>query len=126
MGKRILLVTSSPHDRWSQLVQDIIERGEGMLSVVDPVRVDQEVNKLLPSNTVFDLVLVDSFSIQEIANAIGKLHSLRVAKEIIVLTAAPGWRQARDVFRAGAHDYRFKTYNVGELQRILNLASSPK
>jgi DNA-binding response OmpR family regulator len=126
MGKQILLITGSPHDRWSQLVRGIIERDESVLTVVEPDYVKRGINGHAFNDADFDLALVDSSTIARAADLVTALDSLSVSKEIIVFTAAPGWRQAREMFLAGADDYRFKSYDADELRSFLALALSSK
>jgi DNA-binding response OmpR family regulator len=126
MGKQILLITGSPRDRWSQLVRDITERDKSVLTVVEPDYVKRGINGHAFNDADFDLTLVDSSTIARAADLVSALHSLSVSKEIIVFTAAPGWRQAREMFHAGADDYRFKSYDVDELRSFLVLALSSK
>jgi len=121
MGKQILLITGSPRDRWSQLVRDITERDKNVLTVVEPDYVKARINGQAFSDTDFDLTLVDSSTITGAADIVSTLHSLSVSKEIVVLTAAPGWRQAREMFHAGADGYRFKSYDANELRNFLVL-----
>jgi DNA-binding response OmpR family regulator len=119
MRKHILLVTTSPDERWAQLVRLAAEKDGDFLTVIDPDHVDRGAHCQQPGNVDFDLALVDSATIMETANTVDTLRSLEIVREIIVLTAAPGWRQAREIFLAGAHDYLIKSYDVAELRRII-------
>lgn len=124
MNKAILLVTNSPLERWAALVHTVVERDGNTLTVLDPDAMARSLHNATYPPTTYDLALVDSSTIREAPRTVAALRSSAVAQTIIVVTAAPGWQQAREVFMAGAHDYQFKTYEVAELQNLLRSAKS--
>lgn len=112
MASRILLVTTSS-DRWIKLFHDIASEGEDDLTILRPTHVIREVGEQC------DIAFVDSTSVLEMKHTVAELRSLFPTKRIVVLTAAPEWHEAREAYRAGANDYRPKSYNADELRKMI-------
>jgi DNA-binding NtrC family response regulator len=80
---------------------------------------DPDDVKQLSKNQRFHAAVIDSSTITDTTTLIATLRSLPAAKRIVVVTTALGWRQARAVYQAGAYDYRFKSYDVQELEQMI-------
>jgi len=61
------------------------------------------------------VVIVDATVVEKILDLIARLREQRPQARIVVATASPTWRRARDVLRLGAVDYIPKSLNKEEL-----------
>lgn len=64
------------------------------------------------------LVLVDAAGIADVAGVVRKLRE-RGWPYIVVVSAAPSWKDARDVLQAGAYDYIAKSNVPANIRRIV-------
>lgn len=117
MNKHILLITNSPDELWVELMHTIIKADDSTLTVVESDCITRAM-----SNQFFDITIVDSATVPETAETVAELRALPATQHIVVLTTVPGWRQARDMFHAGADDYRFKSYDEEDLREIVKIA----
>lgn len=114
MNKHILLVTDSLDDKWVELLRNVLKAGDNTLTVAEPERIT-----LAMEDHFFDITIVDSSTIADTAKTVAELRADPATQHILVLTTVPGWRQAREMFHAGADDYRFKAYDEHELYQIV-------
>lgn len=113
MKDRILLITEQPEDLWCRLV----------VRVLAPSHYVERVGGLqalgLPDLQEFSLAILDSTSLKNVTALIVGLSQDQNRPPIVVATASPNWRQARDAFAAGAIDYCRKSYDEKDLPRTL-------
>lgn len=67
-----------------------------------------------------NLIMVDASSIQsELISLVSELCQAYQPTPVIVASASPTWKQARDVFHAGASDYVNRNSEVDRLIQLL-------
>lgn len=117
MNKHILLVTDSLDDKWVELLRNVLKAGDNTLTVAESGRIT-----LAMEDHFYDITIVDSSTIADTAKTVAELRADPATQHILVLTTVPGWRQAREMFHAGADDYRFKAYDDKELGEMVKIA----
>lgn len=113
MNKHILLVTDSLDDKWVELLRNVLKAGDNTLTVAESGRIT-----LAMEDHFYDITIVDSSTIADTAKTVAELRADPATQHILVLTTVPGWRQAREMFHAGADDYRLKSYDEYDLRRM--------
>jgi len=116
-----ILITGRNDSGWSKMLYETL-LNLGSVQIVFEDDVDSRV-----SEASFDLIVLDACAVKDSAMLVSQLCSLRPRLRILVTTAAPNWREARDILRAGAVDYYLWPQNREELfsviQDALNLPS---
>lgn len=64
----------------------------------------------------YDLIIVDAAESSEMIDVVDSLHKQQPLTPIVVVTASPTWRRARQFFLAGAIDYIRKSLDTREIQ----------
>jgi DNA-binding response OmpR family regulator len=62
-----------------------------------------------------DVVIVDAAAVERAATIVRRIREKSPSSKVVVITASPHWRVARDVFRAGAVDYMRKPWHREEI-----------
>jgi DNA-binding NtrC family response regulator len=70
----------------------------------------------------YDLIIMDVTAVKDAPLLISCMRTQRPDARVIVIAGSPTWKQAREVFHAGATDYIRKSLNKGELVGILQVA----
>lgn len=80
------------------------------------------------SRSKYDMVIVDAAALDDKAVLVSQIRTQQPHMRIIVLTASPTWRRARQALQAGAMDYLIKTLSEKEyLDKFKDvLAGKPK
>jgi DNA-binding response OmpR family regulator len=66
----------------------------------------------------YDLVILDA-AVDNIAPLIRRLQMEHGVKRVIVITASPTWKRAREAFQAGAVDYVQKSLDHDEIRAVV-------
>jgi DNA-binding NtrC family response regulator len=77
----------------------------------------------------YDLVIIDATMLDSEMLLLSQIREMQPDVRLLVLTASPTWRRARDVLKAGAMDYMSKALSEKEyldaFQELLNRTPLP-
>lgn len=68
---------------------------------------------------VYDVVILDAGAVGDERALVVELRGCRPGLRVVVATASPTWRRARDVLREGAADYIRKPRDAAELRTLI-------
>lgn len=117
-----LFISVSEEALWFQKMVKILS-SMGTLQVVSQGQATHLINE-----HKYDMVIVDTASIDDESQVITKVHLKQPQARIVVITTTPTWRRAREVLlHSGAMDYISKTLSERELRSIFKdiLAKTP-
>jgi DNA-binding NtrC family response regulator len=116
----ILLI--SPDGNWQKIVQKAWANAGEVDVEVDLEQALQRISVRLSRKRPYKLIVMDVWATPDIARSISAIRRLQPDARIVVASAAPAWRQAREAFDAGAVAFTVKSLDVGELQTTLRQA----
>ncbi len=70
----------------------------------------------------YALLIIDASAVENVPSLIDRIRDNWPTARIVVATASPGWRHARDVFQAGAIDYIRKSLDKAALLACVRTA----
>jgi DNA-binding NarL/FixJ family response regulator len=117
---RFLLIGDSRDDLWRQIVKDVS-------ASLGTLQIATEVDALsLTRQQEYDVIIIDAAKAENVFLLISSIRAQKPDARIVVATASPTWKRAREAFRAGATDYIRKSMNKEEvlfaLQATVNKA----
>ena len=115
-----LLIHHPQNQHWVQLIQDTLTP----LADVQ-LKTEKESYHLTNLNN-YDLIMIDAAIESHVPQLIRHLHAKEPQARLIVMTASPTWRRAREVFRAGAIDYVRKSLDKEEILSTVQGALAKK
>jgi DNA-binding NtrC family response regulator len=68
------------------------------------------------------MIIVDAADFDNPSGLVAQIRAIRPGARVVVATASPTWRRAREAFQAGATDYIRKSLSIGQLQEALSEA----
>lgn len=110
---RVVLVSDSAPTPWTVAIERAIEQIGRVIC-----KTTSELDQCSGAKKA-DLIIVDASTTQRTAQVIAMLRSVNRAGRIVVFTASPDWKEARDVLKAGALDYVPKSVQGTRLQEYL-------
>jgi DNA-binding response OmpR family regulator len=110
--RELLLVTSETSDPWVESLKRFLDSRSLELLIVGA----EEALSLRLSESA-KVILIDSTTLTTAAAVVASLRAQSRTVTIIVIAAAPDFEPAREVLRAGANDYLYKT---SDLARFLD------
>lgn len=114
MAHQVLLIAGTIHAQWGNILQSAVgEEGSVYLAT------EQDFAGLLAKHA-FHLVIVDAGEIGSFSQIVKEVRHLQPATKVVVATASPTWKRAREAMRAGAFDYIRKHQNEAQLARYLS------
>ena len=66
------------------------------------------------------MIIVDAAEVDDASGLVAQIRAVRPGARVVVATASPTWRRAREAFQAGATDYIRKSLSIGQLQEALS------
>lgn len=63
-----------------------------------------------------DVIIIDAGVVEDAVTLVASLHQQQPQARIIVATASPTWQRAREILKAGAVDYIYKSLDEKQLQ----------
>lgn len=111
-GRELLLVSSKTSDPWVESLKRILDSRSFELVIVD---VDMALSLQLSESA--KMILIDSTTVTNAADVVASFRAQSRTATIIVIAAAPDFAPAREVLRAGASTYLYKT---SDLTRFLD------
>lgn len=114
MKKRIAVVGNVAESMWLQKV-------EAPLKTIGDVATHSEgdLDDLTPSLKA-DLIIVDSSGVSDAVALVRRIKDNNTTTPLLVVTASPTWRRAREMFKAGAADYLKQT----DVERLIQIVRS--
>lgn len=111
-----LLVSEGRDANW----QDVLERAVHPLGHLEIVSADLAVNRVMQHT--YKAIFVDASATDDFSLLTSRIRGQQPDARILVITAAPTWKRARDAFQAGATDYMRKTLSKDDLFEALQAA----
>jgi DNA-binding NarL/FixJ family response regulator len=111
MTKKItfLLVSNICDDYWHRLLEET-------LSHLGPLQIHpEETIRDLVSQQNFALIIIDAAGVSDTPFLVSHIRANQPSARVVVATASPTWKHAREVFYAGASDYIRKLSDKGEI-----------
>ena len=112
MNRRFLLI-GEKQALWSQRLDHVLARW-GKLYTASA----EEAIEAIQEND-YGLIVIDAGIIEDPASLVSHLNAKQPNASLIVASASPTWRQAKEVLRAGATDYIRKSLDEKELDNEL-------
>ena len=118
-----LLVSTKIETQWVSVLRQA-------LSPLGSLHIMSE-EEVLPADilTCYDLIIVDAGAVCDTVSMVSRLREEQPRARIVIATASPTWKRARDALQAGAVDYVRKSLDEEEtrsrVQAILGLPLSP-
>lgn len=109
METHFLLITNAGETTWLTAFEQTLSR-LGDLRVTTEKEATETFSKWS-----YELVIIDSATVEEPLSLAQKLQSRKPDTRIAVMTTVPTWREARDILRAGIVDYFPRTLPSQEL-----------
>ncbi len=115
-GKNDILLLSDPDSSWlGSVVLAMAPLGD--LQIV-PVERAMDLVHQQP----WRMIIVDAAYVDNAPQQVARIRALCPGARIVVATASPTWRQAREAFQAGATDYIRKSLSKKDLYKAFSEA----
>jgi DNA-binding NarL/FixJ family response regulator len=106
---RFLLINGRRDHCWRQVLEEALAP-LGALQTGD----EEEAVKLVLQQS-YDLVIIDATAVKNVPLLVSRIRAQRPDGRLVVATASPTWRRAREAFQAGAADYIRKSLDREEI-----------
>lgn len=104
-----LLINGSRDDYWHEMLKQV-------LAPLGTLHIGTEERTLsLVQTYAYDLLIIDATIVENAPLVVARILVQQPDARIIVVTASPTWRRAREVFQAGAMDYIRKSLDRREI-----------
>jgi DNA-binding NtrC family response regulator len=123
--KRFLLITGTDEGTSDQTWSRLLSEALASLGELQTVTEQEAVGVI--AKAPYELVIIDALAVNRVALLVSRIRAQQPAIRIVIGTASPTWRRAREAFLAGAADYIQKIYNKDELlsELLASLAKAP-
>jgi len=112
----MLLVSDKKDSSWlSALIAAIAPFGYLQIAPMN------EAMDLIRQGTA-QLIIVDAAEVDDVPALVAGIRALRPETRVVVVTASPTWRRAREAFQAGATDYIRKSLSQKKLRAAFSEA----
>lgn len=112
MQGHFLLINGSREPYWLQVLQDALTS----LGVLHIGASADAIQHLLKDE--YDSIIVDATAVDDAPALVTSIRARRPSARVVVVTASPTWRRAREAFQAGAVDYIPKSMNSEDLRSV--------
>lgn len=116
--RRFLLIGGSCNAPWQQMVEEVA----ASLGAVQTVREVDALNLIRQQD--YDHILIDAVKVKDVCLLISSIRAQMSDATIVVVTASPTWRRAREAIRAGASDYVRRSMNREQILSVLQASRS--
>jgi DNA-binding NtrC family response regulator len=121
--KRFLLITGIDEGTTDQAWSGLLSEALASLGELHSVTEQDALGAI--AQVSYELVIIDALAVDRVTLLVSRIRAQQPTLRIVIGTASPTWRRAREAFLAGAADYIQKTYDKDELLSDL-LASLAK
>jgi len=111
-----LLVTGRQKTPWAQLTEQALA-DLGQVRYVTPEQAQEELYR-----DRYNVAIVDAGNVQDVASLTRSLLADRADLRVVVFTASPTWKRAREALQAGAVDYCRKSLDGDEIRSVIKFA----
>ncbi len=109
---RFLLIGTSKEDPWCQTIEKVSATLGSLQSV-------SEVGTGVEYQDKYNIIIIDAANIENVPRQISTIKRYNPEAKILVATASPTWKRAREAYRAGAVSYFRKSINQAETRSEL-------
>jgi DNA-binding NtrC family response regulator len=110
----ILLISKTADSTWLSVVAAASARF-GPLDIV-PLQEALDLLRQQPRQ----MIIVDAADFDDPPRLVTQIRAVHPGARVVVATASPTWRRAREAFQAGATDYIRKSLSIRQLQEALS------
>lgn len=64
----------------------------------------------------YDVAIIDASGVDELPELVARMRARQPRARIVIMTASPTWKRAREAFHAGATDYLGKSLDPEEIR----------
>lgn len=114
MVARFVVVSNLTGTAWLATLERVLGLGGGLEIVKE-----RDAVRWMRRSHCDAVAIVDAASIRDVAAVVHRLRKACPQARIAVATASPHWRQAREVFQAGATAYIQQSLDEDELSRCV-------
>jgi len=114
--KHFLLVGTPSSSQWSSILRRALSP-LGELRIASEADAPREI-----ARKSYDAIILDAGAVRDVNTLTSLLRQGHPHARVIVATASPTWRRAREALRAGAADYIRKSLDEQELQAAIQAA----
>lgn len=107
------LLVGARGNAWRQILETAIAP-LGRLEVAEEDDLDDIIQQ-----RVYAFVIVDATYVQDVIPIIRTIRHHHRETRVLVVTASPSWKRARDVLKAGAVDYVKKSVDAAKVQQLI-------
>lgn len=120
-GARFLLIGGSRDPSWRGVLATALRP----LGTLKEGKESEAIERL--RDTSYQLIIVDAAVVRDAPSFVTRIREHTPDARVVIATASPTWRRARDAFRAGVVDYIPKTLDEEEIRELLEraLAKTP-
>ena len=113
---KVVVLLISNDRQWSETLQHAI-RSHGVVTILDYKEGElKTIKRKLEEGQKYEIIIIDAGAAGEKSSPlIRQIQELRCDAKVVVASAAPTWRQAKEAFEMGAIDYFRKSLNEKEL-----------
>lgn len=105
----VILLINGTKPYWQKLLEEAL----APLGTVQAASEEEGLELILCQS--YELIIVDATTIKNVPVLVARIRAQQPNVRIVVASASPTWRRAREAFRAGATDYIPKSLNKQEL-----------
>ena len=98
MKSNILFIGRKEKSVWQDFLEVLAVFGS--LKIISDRQVETEIG-----DTEYNLIVIDAAAVEDLPEMVSELKLIKSTLEILIITSAPSWVEARNVLRAGASDY---------------------
>ena len=111
-----LLINGTRERRWGKVLEEA-------LAPLGTLEVGEERDAVeIVLQQSYDVVIVDATVVKDVPLLVSRIRAQQPDARIVVATASPTWRRAREAFYAGATDYIRRSLNKEEVLSVFQAA----
>jgi ActR/RegA family two-component response regulator len=115
-NETFLLVRNEDHQHWEDILEESLSSDRSLQKCTERETLEQLQKKH------FTLIIVDAEAVDDAARLVAAIKATDRKARIVVATAAPTWKPAREVLKAGAIDFIRKLSDANAIRLQLEEA----
>ncbi len=116
LNARFLLIDGSRDPSWRTVLTAALRP----LGILEEKSEEEAIGRLRDSR--YELIVVDAAAVRDAPALVARIRGCTPNAKVVIATASPTWRRAREAFRAGVVDYIRKTLDEEEVRKVLEKA----